>query len=172
MFSKTLIFATAVLPAALGAIVFNTPTNVTSGLVSNITWTADDTDPTFSLELNHPSFSNSIAIGNNIDPTLETLSIEWPIVPADVDYSLSAVNIGNISNIFAQSSDFAIAQAPTTASATFSTTFAVSSSGTGSASALIFFLAQPEVASGTGSASSGIPDDCYVPVWVGYSNFQ
>lgn len=101
----------------------------------------------FSVELNHPSFSNSIAIANNVDPqSVSFLSIEWPIVPAEcvvnsliannsltdansADYSLSAVNIGNISDVFAQSGDFNIAQAPTSASATFSTTFAVTSSG-------------------------------------------
>jgi hypothetical protein len=135
MFSTALILAGA-LPMALGAISLNAPTNVTSGLVSNVTWTAGDTDPVFTLELNHPSFSSSLALANNVDPTLEVISIEWPIVPADVDYSLSAVNVTNINAVFAQSGDFAIAQAPTTGvSASVSTTFVVSSSSGASGSA-------------------------------------
>jgi len=129
MFSKSFIFAASALPVALG-LTWNTPTNVTSGLVSNISWTSTSSDSVFSVELNHPSFSNSIAIANNVDPqSVSSLSIEWPIVPADADYSLSAVNIGNITDVFAQSGDFNIAQAPTSASATFCTTFAVTSSG-------------------------------------------
>ncbi|KAJ3827744.1 hypothetical protein F5880DRAFT_1503619 [Lentinula raphanica] len=104
----------AALPAAL-SLTLDTPTNVTSGLVSDVTWDSVDGDPTFTLELNHPSFRNSLALANNVNPTSGSpLSIEWPIVPADSGYTLSAVNVTNINAVFSTSGSFSIAQAPTT----------------------------------------------------------
>ncbi|GAW09882.1 hypothetical protein LENED_012094 [Lentinula edodes] len=125
MFANVLVLF-AGLPVILG-LTLDTPTNVTSGLVSNVTWTATDGDPTFTLELNHPSFSSSLALANNVNPTSGSpLSIEWPIVPAD------AVNISNINSVFSSSASFSIAQAPTTGvSATVSTTFTTGLSSSG-----------------------------------------
>ncbi|GAW09883.1 hypothetical protein LENED_012095 [Lentinula edodes] len=92
MFANVLVLF-AGLPVILG-LTLDTPTNVTSGLVSNVTWTATDGDPTFTLELNHPSFSSSLALANNVNPTSGSpLSIEWPIVPADlIFYRTSSYN--------------------------------------------------------------------------------
>ncbi|KAJ3797110.1 hypothetical protein GGU11DRAFT_785999 [Lentinula aff. detonsa] len=134
MFAKVFVLLAA-LPAVF-SLTLDTPTNVTSGLVSDVTWTATDDDPTFSLELNHPSFGNSLALANNVNPTSGSpLSIEWPIVPADSGYTLSAVNITDINTVFSTSGSFSIAQAPTTGvSASVSTTFTVSSSSGVSAS--------------------------------------
>ncbi|KAJ3852141.1 hypothetical protein EV368DRAFT_65149 [Lentinula lateritia] len=148
MFARVFVLF-AGLPVILG-LTLDTPTNVTSGLVSNVTWTATDDDPTFSLELNHPSFSSSLALANNVDPTSGSpLSIEWPIVPADSDYTLSAVNISNINTVFSSSASFSIAQAPTTGvSATVSTTFTTGLSSSGAVLApllLPLVLALPEL---------------------------
>ncbi|KAJ4464369.1 hypothetical protein J3R30DRAFT_3637208 [Lentinula aciculospora] len=134
MFAKALVLLAA-LPVVLG-LTLDTPTNVTSGLVSNVTWTSTDDDPTFTLELNHPSFGKSLALANNLDPTSASpLSIEWPIVPADSGYTLSAVNVSNINAVFSSSDSFSIAQAPTTGvSASVSTTFTTGSSSGVSAS--------------------------------------
>ncbi|KAJ3773249.1 hypothetical protein FB446DRAFT_12015 [Lentinula raphanica] len=128
MFAKAFVLLAA-LPAAL-SLTLDTPTNVTSGLVSDVTWTSEDGDPTFTLELNHPSFRNSLALANNVNPTSGSpLSIEWPIVPADSGYTLSAVNVTNINAVFSTSGSFSIAQAPTTGvSASVSTTFTDSAS--------------------------------------------
>ncbi|KAJ3999712.1 hypothetical protein F5050DRAFT_1564479, partial [Lentinula boryana] len=139
MYIHRLLTSCSVLLAALPAVfslTLDTPTNVTSGLVSDVTWSATDGDPTFSLELNHPSFGNSLALANNVNPTSGSpLSIEWPIVPADSGYTLSAVNITDINTVFSTSGSFSIAQAPTTGvSASVSTTFTVSSSSGVSAS--------------------------------------
>ncbi|KAJ3712814.1 hypothetical protein C8R42DRAFT_305012 [Lentinula raphanica] len=128
MFAKAFVLLAA-LPAAL-SLTLDTPTNVTSGLVSDVTWDSVDGDPTFTLELNHPSFRNSLALANNVNPTSGSpLSIEWPIVPADSGYTLSAVNVTNINAVFSTSGSFSIAQAPTTGvSASVSTTFTDSAS--------------------------------------------
>ncbi|KAF5345101.1 hypothetical protein D9757_012088 [Collybiopsis confluens] len=131
MFAKFCVLA-AVLRLAL-ALTMNAPANVTSGLVSDVTWTATDDDPTFSLELNHPSFGNSLALANNVNPQSGSpLSIQWPIVPADAQYTLSAVNISNINQVYSMSGSFAIAQAPTTvASSLSSTTFTSNATASG-----------------------------------------
>ncbi|KAJ4470414.1 hypothetical protein C8J55DRAFT_564168 [Lentinula edodes] len=150
MFANVLVLF-AGLPVILG-LTLDTPTNVTSGLVSNVTWTATDGDPTFTLELNHPSFSSSLALANNVNPTSGSpLSIEWPIVPADSDYTLSAVNISNINSVFSSSASFSIAQAPTTGvSATVSTTFTTGLSSSGASASTT-----GSSASTTGTSSAG-----------------
>ncbi|KIK51334.1 hypothetical protein GYMLUDRAFT_78257 [Collybiopsis luxurians FD-317 M1] len=153
MFAKLSVLA-AVIPFVLG-LSLDTPTNVTSGLRSDVTWTATDDDPTFSLELNHPSFRNSFALANNVNAQSGSpLSIEWPIVPADSQYTLSAVNVSNINQVFASSGQFAIAQAPTSASATFSTTFTPGVSASGS-SASSTAPGSSSTGSSAGSATGG-----------------
>ncbi|KAE9391693.1 hypothetical protein BT96DRAFT_925129 [Gymnopus androsaceus JB14] len=81
IFLKFFILAVA-LPMVLG-MTLDTPTDVTSGLVSDISWTATGSDSLFTLELNHPSFQ--LALANNIDPTSQSpLSVDWPIVPSGI----------------------------------------------------------------------------------------
>ncbi|KAJ3974834.1 hypothetical protein EV361DRAFT_1031435, partial [Lentinula raphanica] len=162
MFAKAFVLLAA-LPAAL-SLTLDTPTNVTSGLVSDVTWDSVDGDPTFTLELNHPSFRNSLALANNVNPTSGSpLSIEWPIVPADSGYTLSAVNVTNINAVFSTSGSFSIAQAPTTGvSASVSTTFTDSASTAGVSASVTSTSGSASVTSSTGtsgtsSAASTVP---------------
>ncbi|KAJ7724356.1 hypothetical protein B0H16DRAFT_1596482 [Mycena metata] len=98
--------------ASVSCLTVNPPTAAQSGTTTTITWTSTTTDSTFSIELTHPSFNQAIAIANNVDPTLDTLAIELPVVPADDGYTLEFVNITNINQVFATSPDFSIAAAP------------------------------------------------------------
>ncbi|KDQ62907.1 hypothetical protein JAAARDRAFT_43997 [Jaapia argillacea MUCL 33604] len=105
------------------ALTLSTPTGLTSGGPATVNWTATTTDVPFSLELVNTLFHNSFAIGNNLQPGLGTYSFTMPTVPIGDGYTLEAVNISNINQIYASSGDFAIAQAPsTTASSTGSST--------------------------------------------------
>ncbi|KAJ7761636.1 hypothetical protein B0H14DRAFT_3510917 [Mycena olivaceomarginata] len=118
--------------SALSTLTVNPPSAPQSGAMTTITWTSSDaTDPTFSIELTHPSFNQAIAIANNVDPTLDQITVELPIVPASKlsipstqdQYTLEFVNITNINQIFATSAQFSIAAA---ASPSLSATSAIS----------------------------------------------
>ncbi|KAJ7081020.1 hypothetical protein C8R44DRAFT_823929 [Mycena epipterygia] len=116
MFSFTKTFTTVVLGAtSVLSLTLNAPSSPQSGTNTTITWTSTSTDPTFSLELFHPSFNQAIAIANNVDPSLNQITVELPLVPAGDQYTLEAVNITNINQVFSNSSDFSIAAAPSTA---------------------------------------------------------
>ncbi|KAJ6538669.1 hypothetical protein DFH09DRAFT_1397946 [Mycena vulgaris] len=67
------------------------PSSVTSGGQTTITWSSISSDPTFSIELIHPSFNNAFAIANSVDPTANTLTLTIPSVPAD--YTSSSFEI-------------------------------------------------------------------------------
>lgn len=47
-----------------------------------ITWTSTAGDAHFSIELINQSFNRQFAIANNVDPTLNTLTLTLPAVPA------------------------------------------------------------------------------------------
>ncbi|KAJ7607619.1 hypothetical protein DFH06DRAFT_1249771 [Mycena polygramma] len=105
--------------SVLSTLTVTAPTSPQSGATTTISWTSDATDPTFSIELIHPSFNEAIAISNNVDPSLDTITVELPIVPAGDGYTLEFVNITDINQVFATSADFSIA-APASASASAS----------------------------------------------------
>jgi hypothetical protein len=94
----------------VSAITFGTiPSNLTSGGPAQFTWTSDASDPsTFSLELVNTVFNNAFAVGNNIQTSDGTISVALPIVPAQAGYTLEAVNIGNINEVYGTSSGFSI----------------------------------------------------------------
>ncbi|KAK7007514.1 hypothetical protein R3P38DRAFT_3027723 [Favolaschia claudopus] len=94
---------------SLSTLTVNAPTSPQSATTTTITWTSNASDPVFSIELTHPSFNMAFALANNVDPTLNQLTIELPLVPAGDGYTLEFVNITNINQIFAMSSDFSIA---------------------------------------------------------------
>ncbi|KAJ7167085.1 hypothetical protein C8R46DRAFT_1096014 [Mycena filopes] len=171
MFSFTKSFVALVLGATgVVCLTVDAPTAPQSGGTTTITWTSTSDDSTFSVELTHPSFNQAIAIANNVDPTLDTLTIELPIVPADSGYTLEFVNITNINQVFATSPDFSIAAAPSSApapsiSATNPPSLPVSGSTTGvgpstpaSGSAIstpILSTARPSSTAPTGSLPVG-----------------
>ncbi|PPQ69664.1 hypothetical protein CVT26_001533 [Gymnopilus dilepis] len=108
MFSKLALLSAVVAPLA-SALTLNIPTNPTSGGNVTITWSSAPNDPeTFSLELINTAFHNSFAIANNVNPTAETISLTLPIVPVGDGYSLEAVDVGNITNVFASTGTFSI----------------------------------------------------------------
>lgn len=108
MFGKLSLFATFVAPL-VSALILQTPTNPTSGGQMTIMWTSENGDPsTWSFELLNPDFHDSFAIANNVDPSPQQLTLTIPIVPVGGGYSLEAVNIGNISDIYATTPSFSI----------------------------------------------------------------
>ncbi|KAG5340520.1 hypothetical protein C0989_001330 [Termitomyces sp. Mn162] len=110
MFNKLSFLALAT--PLVNALTLNIPSNPTSGGSVTITWTSTATDPPFSLELNHPSFNSAIAIANNVQPGQGMITLTLPIVPSEAGYTLEAVNIGNINDVFSTTGSFAIAPNP------------------------------------------------------------
>jgi len=108
MFSKLCLFAAIVAPLA-SALTLQVPVGPTSGGQVTIKWASDAGDPdTWSLELVNTVFHNAFAIANNVDPAPQQLTITFPIVPVGDGYTLEAVNVGNISDIYATSPSFSI----------------------------------------------------------------
>ncbi|KAJ7149508.1 hypothetical protein C8R43DRAFT_1007269 [Mycena crocata] len=168
-------FTTACLTLALGvssafALTVNAPNSPTSGGQTSITWTSTDSDPIFSIELNHPSFNTAFAIANNVDPKANNLTLTIPPVPAEDGYTLTFVNVTDINNVYATSGSFSIGAATSSsssASASGSATGgagasggASGASGSGGASATgsgASGSGRPSSTAPSGSASSGAP---------------
>ncbi|OBZ79673.1 hypothetical protein A0H81_01280 [Grifola frondosa] len=137
MFFYATAFATALLGLPLvSALSLNTPTNWQSSSEVNISWTSTSTDVPFSFELvNTDEFHDTFALANNVNPTLNFLSFQLGVVPAG-QYTLNAVNVTNLNQIYSSTSAFNIAAAPTTTSTSTSTSASVGTSsgttGTGS----------------------------------------
>lgn len=98
------------------------------------------------MELINQVFNSQFAIGNNIDPSVGSITVELPIVPAlyvlhsfyvcsgsdsppSEDYTIEAVNISNINQIYAQTSTFPIG-ATITSSGSASSTVSVTGTNT------------------------------------------
>ncbi|KAK7458773.1 hypothetical protein VKT23_009777 [Stygiomarasmius scandens] len=130
MFNKIALLA-AVLPLVNALTWGAPPTDAVSTQSSTLTWTSTDSDQSFSIELNHPSLLNAIAISNNVNPGDNSITVTWPVLLVhDGQYTLQAVNVGNISDVFATSSPFNIAAAPAQSSSS-----GASGSGTSSGTA-------------------------------------
>ncbi|KAJ7914715.1 hypothetical protein B0H13DRAFT_1872715 [Mycena leptocephala] len=165
MFTK-ICLALALASSAI-ALSINTPTNPTSGGTTSITWSSTSSDPSslihlirsvFSIELNHPSFNNALAIANNVDPANNNVTLTIPPVPAEDNYTLEFVNITNIDDVFATSGSFSIgaavsASASATGSAGSGSGASGSATGSGSASQASA-TAPPSSGSVSGSASA------------------
>ncbi|KAJ7925419.1 hypothetical protein B0H13DRAFT_2314634 [Mycena leptocephala] len=130
MFTK--ICLTLVLASPAIALSINTPTNPTSGGTTSITWSSTSSDSVFSIELNHPSFNNALAIANNVNPADNNVTLTIPPVPAEDNYTLAFVNVTNIDDVFATSGSFSIG-AEISASASATGSAAAGSSASGSA---------------------------------------
>ncbi len=80
MFALALV---ALIPTAFAALQVAQPTvPVRSSSPVTITWTSDNGDPTFSIELINLSFNHAYAIANNVDPNEKSRTISFPEVPA------------------------------------------------------------------------------------------
>jgi hypothetical protein len=105
---------------------------------------------TWSFELINVAFNNAFAIANNVDPASNSITLTLPVVPvgcvfllrmlsqkAHIDslcsdgYTLQAVNIGNISDVFATTGDFSVGAASTTSTTALSTTTGTTGTKTG-----------------------------------------
>jgi hypothetical protein len=145
MFSK--LSALALLIPFVSAVTLQIPEGIIrSSSQVTINWTKEPSDDVFSIYLFNPIFSNSFAIANNVNPADESITLTLPVVPAGDGYTLAAVNITNINDVYSQTASFNIAeQISSTASSTSS---AASSSGSSSAST---------TGAVSGSGSSGSP---------------
>ncbi|KAL4252445.1 hypothetical protein ABKN59_002731 [Abortiporus biennis] len=95
--SSVLLFTSLV-----SALTVETPTNWTTGNQVVATWSTTAGDPSvFSFELSNPTiFNAALGIANNVDVTLGSISLTLPIVPATTGYTLQAVNITDINQVF------------------------------------------------------------------------
>lgn len=142
MFAKLCTIVAVALPF-VQALTVSTPTNVNSGGTVNLNWTTAAGDPTtFSVELINTVFNNQFALANNVDPSLQTLTINMPIVPAGDGYTIEFVGVSNISQIFTTTGGFSIGATVTSSSSSSSS----ASSGASSSS---------HSGSGSGTTTSG-----------------
>ncbi|KAF8641092.1 hypothetical protein AX17_000735 [Amanita inopinata Kibby_2008] len=101
-----------VAPLVHATINIQLPTPVRSASSFTVKWTSDATDPgLFSFELNNEVFHNSYAIANNVQTTQGSLTIALPIVPIGGGYTLQAVNITNINDVYGETGQFNIEEA-------------------------------------------------------------
>ncbi|THU76624.1 hypothetical protein K435DRAFT_878958 [Dendrothele bispora CBS 962.96] len=131
MFNKIALVA-AVLPFVQALTWGAPPTDAVSTQQSTLTWTATDSDTVFSIELTHPLLNDKIAIANNVNPGDQSITVTWPVLIGRDGYTVQAVNIGNITDVFATSSAFNIAAPP---SVSQSSTASGASGASGSATA-------------------------------------
>ncbi|VDC05763.1 unnamed protein product [Peniophora sp. CBMAI 1063] len=143
--------------SAVTAITFNTPSNVVSGQPTTISWTSSSTDPsTFSIELvNAPLLGNEIAIANNVATSSGTTTASIPVVPSADNYTIIAVDISNINNVFGTSGAFGVTQ-PVSSSASSTSSSAVSSAASGSSTAPGLSAGSSAATSAASSASSAV----------------
>lgn len=165
MFNKLCLFAAIVSPLA-SALTLQAPTDATSGGQITIKWASDAGDPdTWSFELFNTVFHDSFAIANNVDPAPQQLTLMLPVVPARDGYTLEAVNIGNISDIYATSPSFTVGPASSSSrssGASTATTPVVTPRSTTSTTHLSTVVVRSSTAvdanpSSTSTASSSIP---------------
>ncbi|KAK7053506.1 hypothetical protein R3P38DRAFT_1460025 [Favolaschia claudopus] len=146
MFSKVCLGLS--LAASVAALSINTPNDIHSEGTTTLTWTSDSSDPVFSIELNHPSFHEALAIANNVNPGDNNRTITLPPLAAEDNYTLTFVNVTDINDVFATSNSFSIGAAVSSSSG--SPSGSGSNSGGGSASA----TAPPSSSSGSQSSPS------------------
>ncbi|KAJ7078580.1 hypothetical protein B0H15DRAFT_860183 [Mycena belliarum] len=110
--------------------------NVVSEGTITVSWSTSNSDAsgTFSVELNHPSFHDALALANNVDSSNLSKDLPLPNVPAADGYTITFVDISNINAIFATSAPFSIGAVSATQSTTIrGSTLASSKSASSSA---------------------------------------
>ncbi|KAF7976210.1 hypothetical protein HWV62_7400 [Athelia sp. TMB] len=129
-----------------------------SGGSATVDWTSSSGDPsTFTLELSNTAFHNSYAIANNVNPSSGSISFSLPIVPAGAGYTVIAVAIGNISDVYATTGSFSVAAAPSSSAVSSSASASASGSASGSGSA------GSSASSKSNKGSTSIPKVTYTP---------
>ncbi|KIM35610.1 hypothetical protein M413DRAFT_20729 [Hebeloma cylindrosporum] len=133
MFSK--LCALALVAPLASALILSIPEAPTSGGQMTIKWTNEPNDPeTWSFELINTAFNNAFAIANNVNPSASSLTLTIPIVPVGDGYTLQAVNIGDINQVYATTGSFSIGASSTS---TTSASTAASSGSSVSGSTLV-----------------------------------
>jgi hypothetical protein len=130
MFSKLALLA--LIAPLVSALTLHVPAEVRSQQPVTITWDTASTDPAqFTIQLVNEAFNDQFAIANNVDPNTGRITITIPVVPARGGYTLRAVNVGNINDVYSETGTFSVLELSTTftPSSTAST-----SSGTGTTS--------------------------------------
>jgi hypothetical protein len=157
------------------ALVLQIPENPTTGGQITIRWTNEPNDPeTWSFELTNTIFNNAYAIANNVDPSASQLTLTLPAVPVGAGYTLEAVEIGDINNVYASTGSFSIGPATSSTdsgSSTVSsaTSISVSRSSSGIvtsttsnkplSTAVTPTSTSPSTTTGTGTAATIIPSN-------------
>ncbi|KAJ8518144.1 hypothetical protein ONZ45_g4757 [Pleurotus djamor] len=133
----------AFLTSLVAALTINPLERATSQGATTVTWNNEQADTSrfalFSVFLHHPSFRDDFAILNNVQPGPGSRDVTLPVVPAQDGYTLRATNVGNITDVYAESAPFFIGEAvstsavssSTSASSSVSSGASVTSSGTG-----------------------------------------
>ncbi|KAK0430938.1 hypothetical protein EV421DRAFT_1855808 [Armillaria borealis] len=152
-----------VLPFVHALTVSSPNTTVSSAGELTVSWTTSAGDPdTFSIELINQGFNRQFAIANNVDASLQSVTLALPQLPTGDGFTIQLVNISNINDVFAQSGDFSVAAASsslTSASATATNTAptisgSISATTTGSAISSGVSASGSVAGSSTGTAGS------------------
>ncbi|KAL5519585.1 hypothetical protein ACEPAH_1268 [Sanghuangporus vaninii] len=158
MFFAKLSASLALIAPLVSALTIETPTGLTSGGPATINWTAVQGDTqTFSIELINNAFNRQFALANNVETGSLTISLTLPIVPLSTtaDYTVQFVNIGNLTDVFAESAPFAISESVSSAtSSTASASASASVSASASASASLTSAVSTSAIGTTRSAAS------------------
>jgi len=121
MFAK--LSTLALLVPYVAALTISGLNSATTGGTVTITWTASTTDPSsFSIELTNDAFHNTFAILSNVPTAQGSATIQLPQVPPGDAYTLQAVAINNINEVYSQSGSFSIGAATTSSASAVSTT--------------------------------------------------
>ncbi|KAF7300195.1 hypothetical protein MKEN_01343300 [Mycena kentingensis (nom. inval.)] len=133
------------------------PVAPVSGGETTIHWTPNSEVQTFSVELIHTEFNNAFAIANNVDASTGVLKCTLPSVPATGGYTIKFVNIGDINDVYGESSSFPIAAPPSTSetpSASMTPTASASASAYASGTATMPMSVLPASATSSAAASA------------------
>ncbi|KAF8341644.1 uncharacterized protein EI90DRAFT_3285699 [Cantharellus anzutake] len=100
-----------------------------------VAWNFNATDSTFSIELGNPNIHSGllaqgpIAVQNNVQPNLGSVSFELPDLPPGNGYFVQFVNVANVNQVYATSVSFPITDNPITTTTTSTTSSRFSTIG-------------------------------------------
>jgi len=159
MFSKLSLLALCAAAPLISALTLHIPDAPTSQGEITIYWDSAPGDPaTFTLELIHPDFRDKFAIANNLDPSQGSITLTLPVLTAQGGYTLEAVNIGDLNDVYATTGSFSIGQSTGTYTPVPQTSTTGTSSAASTGSVTRSGSAAPSgsgVSSGAHSGSSG-----------------
>ncbi|KAF5332610.1 hypothetical protein D9611_005284 [Ephemerocybe angulata] len=133
MFRKLALLA--LVTPLVSALTLHIPDNMRTSQSVTVTWDTAPGDPeTFTLELTNEEFHDQFALVNNIDPNQGSVTFTVPVVPVRGGYTLEAVNVGNIGDVYSKTGQFSVGETFITGSSSSSSTTRTGTSTTGSTS--------------------------------------